>query len=233
MACRMLIAAGMIPVKLLLDDFKLAAMNKNEKHELNRRDPNFNHADGWGILIRISGNFEHYKKEVACWEDPKFADYYNCQADLVLLHARRASPFTPINYEFTQPFIRDGWCFCHNGTIKDLISEQKSDSEQFFSLILDQILQYDDVIEAIRKTVNKIENYTALNFILCNKDKAFVLIKYQKYPKYYTMKCLQSQDYVIISSEILQNFKGGWKQTSNNTMLKLDFRTRKIETFPC
>lgn len=229
MACRMLIAAGAIPVRLLLDDFKLMAMNKNEKHELNRNNPSFTHEDGWGILTGICGNLEHYKKEAACWHDQKFHDYYTRQADLIMLHARKASPCTPINYEFTQPFTKNGWYFCHNGTINDFISEHRSDSEQFFSLILDQLSQHDNVAKAIKKTVSKINNYTALNFILCSKDKAFVLIKYQKYPKYYTMKYLRNQNYTIVSSEILPNFKGGWKRTSNNTLLELDFRTRNIQ----
>jgi predicted glutamine amidotransferase len=119
MSCRMFVAVGQFRMSQLVEDFKLMAQNKNEKHEYNEKNQNFIHDNGWGIVLGRSGQLEHYKKAVACWKDQKFSEYGNIQADLVVLHARRASPGSPINYSYTHPFHKDCWYFCHNGTIYD------------------------------------------------------------------------------------------------------------------
>jgi predicted glutamine amidotransferase len=134
----MLVAAGQLPMQRILDDFKLVAMNRNEKHELNVNDPNFIHSDGWGIVIGKSRKLDFYKKAVACWEDPKYLEYYDVDADFLLLHARKASPGAFVSDAFTHPFKKDSWFFCHNGTVKDFKPDM-SDSETFFKLLLDKI----------------------------------------------------------------------------------------------
>lgn len=215
MVCRMLVGAGQLPMAQLLDDFRLMAQNKNERHE-HWNDPNFLHCDGWGIVTGKSGRLECYKKAVACWTDPKFDDYYNADADFVMLHARKASPGIPVSYEFTHPFEEDGWYFCHNGTIYDFITKEKSDAQQLFMLLLQNIKGCRSVIEGIRKTIKSITNYSALNFILAKNDEAYVLNMYGKYgeksTQYYTMKYLKKENYVIVSSERLQSVDGDWEE---------------------
>lgn len=85
----MLVTAGKLSMPKVLDDFKLVAMNKNEKHEKNMNDPNFTHSDGWGIVVGKSGRLEFYKKAVACWKDSKYHEYYGMDADFLVLHARK------------------------------------------------------------------------------------------------------------------------------------------------
>ena len=238
MTCRMLVATGRLPIRKILDDFKLMAQNKNEKHELNRNNPNFIHGDGWGIVVGKSGKLESYKKSIACWEDPKFDEYYNINTDFIMLHARKASPHTPISYEFTHPFEKDGWYFCHNGTIYDFKGmREKSDSKQLFKMILNSLTHSSSIIEAILKTVKKRRKYSSLNFILANRDKAYVLNMYGKnekgmeYPKYYTMKYLVGKNYAIISSEHLPSFGDEWKDIENRTILVLDRTIHRIKMF--
>jgi len=228
----MAIAVGEFRVDHLLDGFRLMATNRNEKHELNKWNSNFVHGDGWGIVSGKSGELELYKKEVPCWYDPKFHHYYNVDMDFVILHARRASSGLA-RYSFTHPFEKNGWYFCHNGTIDDFRSKGRSDSEQFFSLILDNLRERGDEKEAIKKAVNQVKKYTALNFILSNENKAYLLVKYGKSPEYYTMKYLQNKKYVIVSSEVLPNFKTEWMKIANGIILELDIIDRKIETFAC
>jgi len=229
----MVVAVGEFRVDRLLDGFRLMGTNRNEKHEHNKNDTGFIHGDGWGIVSGKSGKLELYKKEGACWKDPKFHHYYNVDMDFAILHARRASAGTPVEYSFTHPFEKNGWYFCHNGTINDFRSKGRSDSEQFFSTILDNLRQHGDAKEAIKRTVNQIKKYTALNFILSNKNKAYILVKYGKSPEYYTMKYLQNKKYVIVSSEVLPNFKTEWIKIANDTILELDIIDRQIETFAC
>jgi len=225
----MLVAAGQLPMRRILDDFKLVAMNRNEKHELNAKDPKFVHSDGWGIVIRKSGNLDFYKKAVACWKDPKYLEYYNVDANFLLLHARRTSLGASVNYAFTHPFKKAGWFFCHNGTIKDFVKPNTSDSETFFKLLLNKMKEKDSVPEAIEDAIKQLKEYTALNFILANKRKAYALNKWVlNYPKYYTMKYLAKEDFAIVSSEHLEHFKG-WNPMGNNVLVELDILTHEIK----
>ena len=230
MDCRMLIAVGQFPIAQLLDDFKLIALNRNEKHELNRNNCNFIHDDGWGIVLGNSGKLkELYKKDVPCWKDPRFLKYYNAKVDFLIVHARRASDKKFVNLSYTHPFEREGWYFCHNGTVVDPPSKQKRDSEQFFSLILSNIKQQENIKQAIEDTSGQIIDYTALNFILANNASAYVLVRHKRNPDYYTMKSLENEDHVIISSEVLPNFKGEWKKIANDTLLQLDIAHRRLD----
>lgn len=234
MSCRMLIAVGQFRMNQLFEDFKLMAQNKNEKHEYNENNPNFIHADGWGIALERSERIEHYKKDVACWKDPRFSEYSNVSADLVVLHARKASQRSQINYSFTHPFQREDWYFCHNGTVYDLDTTEKSDSEQFFTLLLDAMHKETDVKDAVRRATNERKSYSALNFILTNGKRAYILNKHGKdkngieHPKYYTMKYLKDEKCVIVSSEVLPTFHGNWKQINNDRLIELDFNSLEM-----
>jgi len=225
----MLVAVGKLFVPKILDDFKLVAMNRNEKHELNASNPNFIHSDGWGIVVGKSGKIDFYKKAVACWEDPKYLEYYDLNADFLIIHARKASPGVSVNYAFTHPFRKDDWFFCHNGTVKDFVKPDTSDSEVFFSMLLDKIREKNDVPEAIADVIRQLKEYTALNFILANKRKAYILNKFVlNYPKYYTMKYLVKEDFAIVSSERLEHFEG-WSPMGNNVLVELSLPIHQIK----
>jgi len=228
----MLVGIGKLPLARLLDDFKLMAQNKNERHE-HWGDPNHIQRDGWGIVTGRSGKFECYKNAVPCWTDPRFVDFYEVDPDFIMLHARKASPGIPVEYEFTHPFEEDGWYFCHNGTIHDFKAEEKMDAQQLFALILENIKQCENVTEAIRTTVESLKEYSALNFILFKDDHVYVLNMYGKCgketPNYFTIRYSQANDYIVICSERLQSFDKQWKEMQNATLLTLTIPERKVE----
>ena len=86
-----------------------------------------------------------------------------------------------------------------------------------------------NVTDAVRRATNGTRSYSALNFILTNGKRAYVLNKYGKdkngieHPKYYTMKYLKDEKCVIVSSEVLPTFHGNWKQINNSGLVELDF----------
>lgn len=53
-------------------------------------------------------------------------------------------------------------------------------------------------------------------------------VKYQENPEYYTMKSFETEDYVIISSEVLPNIIGNWNRIGNDTLIELDIAKRKL-----
>lgn len=230
MPCRMLVAVGELPMAQLLDDFKLVALNRNEKHEMNRDNPDFIHDSGWGIALGKAGNLtELYKKNAPCWKDPKYQAYYNTASDFVILHARKASPGSPIDLSHTHPFESSGSYFCHNGTVLDPQFEDQRDSENFFHIILDRINQCKDPEAAIRQAAAEMKDYTAINLIMTHKDKAYILVAHRKSPEYYTMKYIEAPRYTIVSSEILPSFNGTWTRIQPGTLLTLDIRSRQIK----
>lgn len=224
MACRMLVGIGKLPLGRLLDDFKLMAQNNNERHE-HSDDPGHIQGDGWGIVTGRSGEFECYKNAVPCWRDPKFADLYKLDLDFIMLHARKASPGMAVKYEFTHPFEEDGWYFCHNGTIYDFTAKETSDAQQLFALLLKNARHREDITEAIRTTARSLKEYSALNFILFKPDRLYVLNmrgkRGEQTPHYFTMKYVQADDYVVISSERLQSCGKEWREMQNATLLTL------------
>jgi predicted glutamine amidotransferase len=225
----MLVAVGRFSVPKILSDFKLIAMNKNEKHELNENNPNFIHSDGWGIVLKESDKLDFYKNAIALWEDPKYQKYFDSNTDFLLLHARKASPGVSVNYAFTHPFNRNDWFFCHNGTVTEYIKSNKSDSEELFVALLDKIKERRNVIESIKEVVKQLKDYTALNFILTNGKKAYVLNKFVlDRPKYYTMKYLVKEGFAVVSSETLRSYEE-WHQLGNNTLAELDILTHEVK----
>lgn len=220
----------------LLNDFKLMAQNRNEKHEFRKRGDRFLHKDGWGVLLGESGKLVAlYKKAIQCWSDPFYKELENVGADFVMIHARRASPSTPINCNFTHPFEREGWFFCHNGTI-DCLKGSKiiSDSERFFILMLEQ-MKYASTMQAVENTViflQKLEcTYSSINSILSNGNKTYVLNRFQestKYPQYYAMKFIRTEDYTIVSSEVLAHFGDNWEELRNGSIIELDTSSAEI-----
>jgi predicted glutamine amidotransferase len=226
----MLVAVGEFPMAQLLDDFELVALNRNEKHELNRNNPGFVHDSGWGIILGKPENLtELYKKDVPCWQDPKYQAYGNAVSDFVLLHARRASPGSPVDLSHTHPFESRGSYFCHNGTITTPQFEDQRDSEGFFHLILDNLKRCKNPEAAISQAASQMKDYTAINLILTHKDKAYILVDHRKNPEYYTMKYLEHPHYTIVSSETLPSFNEKWTKIQHGTLLRLDTRTHKIE----
>lgn len=232
MACRMLLAAGRFPWPSLLDGFKLMAQNENQAHEYRFRRDHV-HEDGWGVMARSAGEVTFHRNPVACWRDPAFTDLYGLTPDLVVLHARRASPGTAIDHESTHPFQDGGCYFCHNGTIYDFAGGESSDSRRFFALILRRSRQCRDMGDAIRRTVSHIKDFSALNFILCRDESCYVLNMYgnrgEAAPNYYTMKYLAAEDYVVISSERLPALGRAWQEMKNGTLLTLTIPQRQIE----
>jgi len=228
----MLVAIGDFPLKATLDGFLSMARNENEEHEYRGR-PHHLHGDGWGVVTGRSGRVNCYRSTSACCVDPAFARLYGMEADFITLHARRASPGIAVSYEFTHPFEQDGSYFCHNGRVYDFEVGERSDSQQLFALILENVDECRDVAEAIRRTVGSLKDYSAVNFILSRDDQVYVLNQHgtrgKRTPNYYTMKYLRTSDYTIVSSERLPGLDHGWQAMKNSTLATLSMLDRSLE----
>ena len=220
---------------MLLDDFRLMALNQNEGHEYHDH-PDHLQGDGWGVVTGRAGRLECYKSVMPCWQDPRFTDLYQVHPDFIMLHARKASPGIAVKYEFTHPFYEDGWYFCHNGTVHDFEAGERSDAQQLFTLLLQNLRLCSNAPDAIARTVRSLQDYSALNFMLFKGDHVCVLNMHgkrgEKTPKYFTIKHLQTADYTVISSERLRNCGREWQEMENRTLLTMNLRDRSVKVCP-
>ena len=214
------------------------AQDRNALHELNEhRRGEFRHGDGWGLVYREHDELHRYRSVRPCWEDPqlpRFAD-----KELVMLHARRASPGSPITlanvHPFQAEFASHRWFFCHNGTLHDPLPEFKglegtTDSERLLHLLLRDYDEQHD-LESIVAVVGRLRHYSSLNFFLLSDHRLYVLNLYQERPRYYTLWLGCTANGLLVSSE---RFDPGmavdWEPLGNRTLLRLDPGRGKSKT---
>jgi len=86
------------------------------------------------------------------------------------------------------------------------------------------------VKKTIQKTINTISGFSAMNFILTDGVKGYVVVKYKGNPDYYTMKYLETEEAVIVASEVLSSTQGKWTRINNNMILELDVLNGRINS---
>jgi len=118
------------------------------------------HPDGWGIAIhhasgdrtRVDEPWRLHRGTAPAGEDSRFHDLAaRSSGHLMVAHVRQKT-VGPTRLENTHPFVRDGWVFAHNGTIReqDAIRARCSgrrlreitgdtDSELFFAYLLTRL----------------------------------------------------------------------------------------------
>lgn len=243
--CRMIAVLGSLEktkkgetIKLIKSFIKMS-QGRYELNELNTKKGKFQHDSGWGIAYKEKNKFKIYKNTNPCWKDKNLKKFYNKQ--IFLLHARKASIGSKKiqnTHPFRKKFKNQEWFFCHNGTIKDNFPKDNllkyknleggTDSERFFLYLLKNLNEKKPII-SIKTAIKKLKNYSSLNSFLLNKNTLYVVNKYKKYPKYYTLKLLKKDNHIIISSEILPKIQGKWEKLKNGQILKINLKTFEIE----
>ena len=232
----MIASFGEASARFLLKDFIEVSQGKIEINEHNTEKGIFQHDSGWGLVYESASEKKVYKTIKQAWKDNKIKNFYN--AEIRILHARKAS-VGGVKLENTHPFRffykGKDWFFCHNGFVGDKFPkfagiEGDTDSEQLFRYLLENLDEKKDVA-AIKKAINKLENYTSLNSFLYNGEVLYAINCYKKYPLYYNLKILKDKGKIIISSEILPSFKGKWENLKNGQIVKVNKKNLTVEIF--
>lgn len=208
------------------------------------------HPDGWGMARSVDGILEVVKEPVEASKSellPKYMDW--AKEPLLLAHIRRKSVGTN-TMENTHPFLRDGWAFGHNGTLDAMdkalghLGEGSrgrlagtTDSEVMFALLLQEMADMGDAVEGIVRTVRLLHDErgrrtTALNFVMTNGRKLFVLNSAFLRPDHYAMHILWDQDDggIVFSSNPIDG-RAGWTSMGRHELMAVD-RRPGIETIP-
>jgi predicted glutamine amidotransferase len=193
------------------------------------------HPHGWGLAV-FGQHGWHIEKAAACADtDARFDDLASVLSGTSMIGHIRQRTVGPLCVNNTHPFVRDGWLFCHNGTIKDLdwlrsqcsprrLSEciGDTDSEILFSYLLTRLegqLAAPDVrfeqtlLRACLDMTDRGEAFGACNFLLSNGDTCFA----HRFGR--TLFVLEGDAIVVASEKMLD---ANWRTVEEKTLLRVD-----------
>lgn len=145
------------------------------------------HRDGWGIVGQVGGELRHLGRAPSDGStDPAFARAAAAASKVdpgtfLIAHLRNASVGKDTEAN-THPFVREGWAFCHNGTIRALSGpprmppEGNTDSERYFLHLLAAHNRTGSMEAAIREVVPRLaeaHRYSSLTFLLTNGTELY------------------------------------------------------------
>ncbi len=199
------------------------------------------HPDGWGIAY-FAENQPNYagRRPKSAWLDLEEYERACREIDekrprMIVAHLRKAS-LGGCSLENTHPFIKDGWCFAHNGTIyyrKEELAD-RIDSERFFDDIMAGIDGGKGVVDAIRdaaKVARELRNErgersTSLTFLMADGASLYAYREYSMAPEYYTMYYNLLPEMAVAAQEtewLAKKMPGvAWRELENRELLVVD-----------
>lgn len=255
--CRLLSIIGersAIATEELLGEFKKLA-------QFGDIPPNapLGHKDGWGLIFysknRLPVLFIEIKDAyTSARYDTAAGKISSTKYSALIGHLRKATVGTK-SLANTQPFLKKGYTFAHNGTIynsKEIklkptlaqLLKGTSDSERFFVLVLQNLFgsKKKDLQQALLNAVRFVQrklDYTSLNLILSNGKNVFALreintsnaeVRSENLFGYYSLLVGIDGGGVVISSEKLTN-KLKWKPLKNHELITVRIADCSIKKF--
>jgi len=164
--------------------------------------------DGWGIGW-YENNFPMVFKQGISAKDKK-SQLPNLSKEvrskIIIAHVRKGTGAPPSEIN-SHPFQYKNWIFAHNGSVDrdyllsllkdEYIKELKgeTDSEAYFYWILQCVVESRDVIEGIKKAIDKVtrKSYMGLNFLLSD-GKSLYSFRYSRCSEdYYSLWLLKRE----------------------------------------
>ena len=219
------------------EDYK--GSGKSDTHELNELKL-FCHKDGFGYAYVKQDHFEVRRFSESIVERNPIDDWLRTQTNVLLAHARRASPSIKVTLQNNHPFYwynGNEYVFVHNGTIKTQITDfdkQKffvrgtTDSERYFYTLLTAMRENEwRLTKSIVMSILENWDYTGANFILSSTDKAWVGVFHRKHPLYYTMKLYKNETNIVVSSSFLPSLGEPKEVIPNGSLIEIDINSQQ------
>ncbi|OAA30630.1 hypothetical protein AT15_10120 [Kosmotoga arenicorallina S304] len=187
------------------------------------------HGDGFGFAYSTGNEYGVFKSLKHIWDyAPPFMEI-----NLGIFHARKASPGYALNLHHVHPFVSEicpkTWLFAHNGTIHGIKTEGIIDSQYFFKIILEELMN-NSPESALLEAAKKIENerkFSSLTCILSDLENIWVM-KYcaEDTDKLHTLFYMEQEDVKIISSEPIDRYVDGGniknlRELNNREVIKI------------
>jgi predicted glutamine amidotransferase len=173
---------------------------------------------GWGLAYLNNQNWKFYKNLTPIWEDnlSQFGE-----TRLLLAHARSAFRDRDISLQNNMPFHDERHVFIFNGELHGVRINipGRIGAEKVFNFI--KRFDGGDFTKAIEKGVSIIAKRStyirAMNFIIADKNMAYVVCHYNEDMDYFTMYYKQSKQELVICSERYDD-ELGWIPFENKTI---------------
>lgn len=172
---------------------------------------------GWGCSYLVNNEWVHYKNIKPIWEDDP--EQFGTSTRIIA-HARSAFEDRDIAVENNMPFHDDKYVFIFNGELRGvkIKAEGRIGAEKIFNFIkrFDKNGMEQALLKAV-EIINKRTSYIrAMNIIIAEKDKVYYSSLFNEDPDYFQMQYKQSDDELIICSEVYPD-ESGWNKIDNKS----------------
>lgn len=207
--CRLLYVKSSEPFNIGNQLHKFAQIAKSSKEY---------QGHGWGLGFLNNQDWQFYKNITPIWEDNlnQFGE-----TQLMLAHARSAFRDRDISLQNNMPFYDAQHVFIFNGELHGVRIKipGRIGAEKVFNFI--KRFDRGDLRTAIERGVSLIvkrSSYVkAMNFIIADKNIAYVVSQFNENKDYFTMYYKQSQEELVICSEKYDD-DTGWFSIENETI---------------
>jgi len=209
--CRLLYVKSKHPFPIAEHLQKFAQIARNSKEF---------QGHGWGCAYLVDDEWKLYKNIKPIWQDD-IGDFGS--TNLLIVHARSAFRDQDIHIENNMPFTNGSYVFIFNGELHGVKIQEagKIGAEKIFNFILR--FNKGNMLESVKKGVKIIKKRSryikAMNFIIADKQHAYVSSDFNEEPDYFTMQYKDTPDQLIISSKAYPS-ESDWQKFETN-MIKV------------
>ena len=171
---------------------------------------------GWGCAYLKNGEWNIYRNIKPIWEDD--LSLFG-SSTLLIAHARSAFKDQDISVDNNMPFFNGDFVFVFNGELHGVKIKEvgRIGAEKIFNFILR--FNKGDLSEAIRRGIDIIKNRSryvkAINLLIADKKKAYVISDFNEDPDYFTLHYQNTAEKLIISSEKYSG-EENWQKMETN-----------------
>ena len=238
--CRMIAAVGRFDPAALRRSLVLMAANENpaHDHEYRSRGASFRHTDGWGMAWTQDGRLRTVRRTISVLLDDWVERIDPLQTDILLLHARKATPPGSISTMNTHPFpatfLGRDWAFCHNGAVESLEGLRlapgiaptgETDSERLFHHFLAELAERALPEAALAATIAVPRDFTALHCLVATTDRVLAAARRhpaKSQPEYHALWLGEGSGLRVVSSEPVDGLGCVWTRLPEPGVVALE-----------
>lgn len=235
--CRLILAHGKFSSARILDAAIRMSCGQTADHE----GPTQRHPNGWGALWWQSNRIAIHRDVRSIDESADRSPIRELDTSFLAIHVRHATLARNHGMECTHPLQyaeRDrAWYLLHNGflpTIHQRLERPRSefDSAEYLEYLVRDAGATLDIEATLAKLRDIPPGGTSANAFLVSAERAYVIHwtpEDTKYPRYFTMHRLDTNDYTIIASEIVDSIapRERWHTMPARTIQQISLSARE------
>jgi predicted glutamine amidotransferase len=219
--CRLILAQGTFSSAQVLDAAVMMSCGRTANHD----GPTQRHPNGWGAVWRDGDELAIHREVEPIEQSAARSPIGELSTRFLAIHVRHATLARNHGMQYTHPLRHAAptrtWYLLHNGflpTVHQRLGKAQSefDSAEYLEYLLHDSADGLDVAKTEAKLAAIPPGGSSANAFLISHDRAYVIHwtpADTKHPVYFTMHRLETPDYSIIASEIIETLapRQHWK----------------------